>query len=230
MVGVEDVHWWHVAKRSLISELLRDHSVGRVLDVGCGGGAVMKLLTGRGTVYGLDSSPISLRSARDRGFSTLSAADAIALPFSDGAFDVVMALDVIEHLESPDVVLREMRRTLQPDGRVIVTVPAYMWMWSYADHLLGHYRRYTRKRLTQELVEAGFRIERATYFHSWLLPLAWAFRRVKGFLGRGRSMDDFPLHPLANRLLLGITRAEMRLLRRMDLPFGLSIAAIARRR
>lgn len=229
MVGVEDIHWWHVAKRALVSDLLPRHSLRRILDVGCGGGALMQLLSSRAIVYGLDSSPISLRSAKDRGFTTLSAADATALPFSDDVFDAVMALDVIEHLESPHAVLREMRRVLHPDGTVIVTVPAYTWMWSYADQLLGHYRRYTRKRLVRELIEAGFTIGRATYFHSWLLPIAWVFRRVKGALGKVGSTDDFPLRPLPNRLLLGVTRAELRLLLKMNLPFGLSIAATARR-
>lgn len=101
-------------------------------------------------------------------------------------------------------------------------------MWSYAHHVLGHYRRYTRRRLEAELSNAGFDIERLSYFHSWLLPLAWLFRRLRSVTGRTESADDFPVPAGVNRVLLGVCRAELSLMSRLDLPFGLSLLGVAR--
>ena len=117
---------------------------------------------------------------------------------------------------------------LTPQGTLIITVPAFQWMWSYADHVLGHYRRYTRPMLAAELEGAGFRIERISYFHSWLLPVAWVFRKLRALTGRTESADDFPVPAPINRALNGVCRLELWLMSRMDLPFGLSVFAVAR--
>jgi hypothetical protein len=101
-------------------------------------------------------------------------------------------------------------------------------MWSYADHVLGHYRRYTKPHLVRELEDAGFEVARVTYVHSWLLPVAWTFRKVRGGMGRGDTADDFALPGPLNRLLLGVSGVELRLLSSLDLPFGLSVLALAR--
>ena len=102
--------------------------------------------------------------------------------------------------------MEEVKRVLKDDGVVIVTVPAFQWMWSHTDHALGHYRRYTRASLVSEFDKAGLSVERATYFHSWLLLVAWTFRRLRGLFGKDEGADDFmPPAPL-NRMLLGLTR------------------------
>lgn len=228
MTTAEDRHWWHVAKRELVKTVLR-RSEGDALDIGCGGGALVADLNGARNAIGVDLSSQALGHARARGLPRLAHAEATSLPFRDGSFASALALDVIEHHPQPERMLAEARRVLADDGLIVVTVPAFAWMWSYADEMLGHYRRYTKDMLRSDLEAAGFQIERVTYFHSWLLPIAWLFRKARKALRRTDGADDFEVPAWLNNLLLRMTRAEQRLLRRRDLPFGLSVLGVARR-
>ena len=142
------------------------------------------------------------------------------------SFSTVLALDVIEHHAQPEALLREIDRVLVTGGRVVVTVPAFQSMWSYADDVLGHYRRYTKRQLVDELTSAGFVVRRASYFHSWLLPVAWFFRTVRTMLGRTGGADDFEVPAALNRVLLAVCSLERRYFERHDLPFGLSVIAV----
>jgi SAM-dependent methyltransferase len=178
--------------------------------------------------FGVDLSPQALHHGQGEGLSRLARADASALPFESDSFSIAAALDVLEHHPHPERLLQEVRRVLTAQGTLIITVPAFQWMWSYADHVLGHYRRYTRRMLAAELEGAGFRIERISYFHSWLLPVAWLFRKIRAFTGRTESADDLPVPTIVNRILLGVCRVELWLMAWFDLPFGLSVFAVAR--
>lgn len=222
-------HWWYVAKRRLIAKYWPAlPSTARCLDVGCGGGAVL-LEAGKFVhAFGVDLSPQALHHGQGEGLSRLARADASALPFESGSFSIAAALDVLEHHPHPERLLEEVRRVLTPQGTLIITVPAFQWMWSYADHVLGHYRRYTRSMLAAELEGSGFHVERLTYFHSWLLPVAWVFRKLRALTGRTESADDFPVPAPLNRALLGVCRLELWLMSRRDIPFGLSLFAVAR--
>ncbi len=237
MTSSEDKHWWYQAKRRLISTSLKNGIAAieaakpgqaRCLDIGCGGGAMLAELAESMPAFGVDLSSDALGHAHNRGLNLLVSAEAGALPFASGSFSVALALDVLEHHARPEELLREVNRVLGPGGILIVTVPAFQWMWSYADHVLGHYRRYTKGRLANELSSCGFEIERVTYFHSWLLPIAWFFRRLRALTGRTDSADDFALPDPLNRLLLKISEYEMGLLKEVDLPFGLSVLGVAR--
>jgi SAM-dependent methyltransferase len=229
MAGAEDRHWWYVVKRRLVRELIARHAPpGPCLDVGCGAGATMVDVGRARPTFGVDLSLQALAHARRRGLTGLVCAEAGSLPFAPGSFASVIALDILEHHGTPELLLEEIHRILRPGGLLVVGVPAYQWMWSYADHLLGHYRRYTRGALAAELREAGFAPERLTHLHSWLLPVAWGFRRVKALIGRGDTTDEFTLPRHVNHLFLGLGLMEIRLLRRRTLPFGLSLFALAR--
>ncbi len=227
MLASENEHWWHIAKRRLVLQLLDGLPSGHCLDIGCGGGAMLAAASKTQSVVGIDLAPRALEHARGRGLSRLVCGEAGRLPFESGSFNAVLALDVIEHHARPEVVLAEALRVLASNGRLIVTVPAFRWMWSYADHILGHYRRYTRAELERELRAARFLPERLTYFHSWLLPLAWLFRKLRPIFGRADSADDFALPGVLNRLFLGFSLAEFKVLAHRDLPFGLSVLAVA---
>jgi len=230
MNNSEDEHWWYVAKRRLVAGTLNEFgNGGRCLDIGCGGGAML-LETGESVpAFGVDLSDHALDHAYARGLKGLVKAEAAALPFARNSFGSVLLLDVLEHHAQPDQLLREIREVLDPDGVLVVTVPAFQWMWSYADHVLGHYRRYTRAGLSAELTASGFVLERVSYFHSWLLPIAWAFRKLRSLLRRTDSADDFSVPAPLNRLLLRMALTEARLLKRFNLPFGLSVLGVARR-
>jgi ubiquinone/menaquinone biosynthesis C-methylase UbiE len=231
MTGNEDSHWWHVAKRRLVAaQIPTDLAPRRCLDVGCGGGAMLVDASKLGDVVGMDLSEHALKRARARGVRALVMSEAAEVPLAAGSCSAVLALDVIEHHAQPEALLKEISRVLVPHGRLIVTVPAYQWMWSYADDVLGHYRRYTRPRLAQELSSAGFTLRRVTYFHSWLLPVAWSFRMLRTIFRRTESADDFQVHPTLNRMLLGLCTIESKFSKSKNLPFGLSVLAIAEKR
>jgi len=231
MTGSEDRHWWHVAKRRIVAgQLEMSLPPRRCLDIGCGGGAMLAEAATRGGAVGTDLSVQALAHARTRGLHALVLCEAAAVALAPASFSTVLVLDVIEHHAQPEALLREIDRVLVPGGRVIVTVPAFQWMWSYADDVLGHYRRYTKRQLVDELTSAGFVVRRATYFHSWLLPVAWFFRMLRTLAGRTGGADDFEVHPVVNRVLLSVCGLERWLLERVDLPFGLSVMAVGEKR
>lgn len=233
---LERDHWWFRARRSILSGLL-DASVplgagARVLDLGPGSGVNLPILRERGRVCVLDMSRFSLDSCRALGAAALVQGDATVPPFRDESFDLVCALDVLEHLRDDARALRECRRVLRRDGRLFVSVPALGVLWGRQDVLSDHHRRYTRGQLQRRLVEAGFEIERLSYFNSILFaPILGVRLCMRPFLRwtvRGGS-------DLAVRLPLGLDGLLYRLfamegpwLRRRDLPLGVSLLALAR--
>lgn len=229
MSNSEDGHWWYMAKRQLVISSLESYpGTVKCLDVGCGGGAMVAEAGRSRLAFGVDLSTQALDHARSRGLTGLTRAEACALPFAPGAFDAALLLDVLEHHARPEALLKEIRQILNPDGILLITVPAFQWMWSYADHVLGHYRRYTKDMLRTELEASGYTVQRLTYFHSWLLPVAWTFRKIRSLLGSTDSADDFEVPAALNKILFKIAQIEMKLMDRgHDLPFGLSVLAIA---
>lgn len=230
MSTLEDQHWWYRAKRQVVmTSLARAGHQGRCLDLGCGGGATLLAADHMWPSFGVDLSTQALDHASGRGITRLVRAEAGALPFAEKSFGAALALDVLEHHARPEDLLKALRRVLTPDGLLVVTVPAFQWMWSFQDHVLGHYRRYTKARLERELLAGGFTVIRLTYFHSWLLPIAWVFRRLRTMVGATDSSDDFKFPAPLNWLLFQFCRAEMWLMKHVDLPFGLTVLAVAQK-
>ena len=236
MARLEREHWWFRAKRALVlDELGRsgDANGGAAADLGCGTGAMAAdlLTAGFTTVIGTDLSPAALELAADgTGGAGWSAARAEDLPFADGSFRASTSLDVIEHLDDDVAGLREYRRVVADGGLVVVAVPAYRWAWSDHDVALGHRRRYTKGSLRRSVEAAGLRVERVTYFHSWLVPPALVLRRTPvGRLLKGSAEEASFVSPRVNALLRAVAEVERRVLRRIDLPLGLSVLAVARR-
>jgi ubiquinone/menaquinone biosynthesis C-methylase UbiE len=226
-------HWWYRARRELLRDLL-DGKVRRggvAIDVGCGTGEVMALLhdAGAGVVAGTDLSPHALGHAAGRvEHGSLLASRAEQLPLADSCADVVVSLEVIEHLDSDLVALAEYRRVLRPGGTLLVTVPAYESLWSEHDEWAGHRRRYSAGQLTRAVGRAGFEVERTTYYFSFLVPPAFLVRRTPLRRLVNTTDEAASSSPLVTKVMAGAAKAERALLRRFDhLPFGLSIAAVA---
>lgn len=236
MAGVERDHWWFRAKRRLVTAALdgSGEARGRLVDVGCGTGAtVIEVGTpDYDLAVGIDPSAHALDLARaDRiAGPEFLRASAERIPLGDDRVDALTSLDVVEHLDDDVAALSEYRRVVRPGGAVVLTVPAYAWAWSDHDEALGHRRRYTIPELERSARLAGLEIERATYFHSWLVPLALLIRRTPlRRVARGRTQDEVSLAaPWMNRLGNALARAEAALLGRFNLPFGLSILLVAR--
>ena len=263
MHELEDEYWWFVARRDLIAGLLTDLNLSkplRILDIGCGTGAMLDVLAPYGDVVGADYSPEALSYCAQRGASSgqrykLARADIRRLPFQSGSFDVVTAMDVIEHIDDDGAALREIARVLRPGGALLATVPAYRSLWSEHDVALHHYRRYTAHNFRRVIAQADLGIDKLSYTVSALFPAIWAYRTVNRAIGRlrgqaqisngGNSIQpgaagqnesgDAPQADLVsfaqpiNRALIGLQKAETALVRRTCLPFGVTVVAVARK-
>jgi SAM-dependent methyltransferase len=230
----EDRHWWYRGRRTVLEGVLGglDLPAGtRILDAGCGSGRNMIELARYGAVTGVELSETSVALARERQCGEVVAGSVLEMPFPDHSFELAVSLDVIEHLEDDLTALREMRRTVAPGGALLVTVPAYQWLWSGHDEINHHHRRYTRRSLQHVAEQAGWRQARTTYFNSLLLPVAILLRvldRVNTKTTES-SLDLWvPPEPL-NWVLERPLALEAAMIKRGGrIPAGLSLLALFR--
>jgi SAM-dependent methyltransferase len=218
----------------------------RVLDVGCGAGNMIHHLARYGPVVGFDNNSKPLAVARDRGYVAGQGLGE-AMPFPDGAFDIVAALDTIEHVEDEAAILRECARAVRgpdpaegrPGGLLVLTGPAFMFLWSHNDVVNHHYRRYTLGELRRKLAAHGFRVRRAGYNNFFLFPMAAALILLRRLTGAAPDLaapdtdeDAYqvemePASPLMNAVLSVVGRIEAALLRHVGLPWGTGFLLIA---
>jgi SAM-dependent methyltransferase len=232
----EQSHWWFVGRRTLVFDQIErcyPHRTDlQMMDVGCGTGLNMKSLARYGDVTGVDLSSLALEFCRTRGHARLVRAPIERLPFADNSFDLVTALDIIEHLDDDVAGIREIWRVLKPGGRVFVLVPAYKFLWSLQDEVSSHRRRYVRAQLRAALRCSGLTVERATYANTLLFPVVLFGRMALKVVRRYNTslQNENGLHPgWSNEILKAIFKAEAPLLRAFDAPFGVSILAIAKK-
>lgn len=244
----EATNWWFVARERILCDLIEreiltdsaaagsqdgsavDSGSGRrFVDIGCGGGGFVETLKRYGFAIGVDASPEAVDFARRRGVDVRQGRLPDQVQLADESFAVVTMLDVVEHIDDEQATLGTAFRLLHPGGHLMITVPAYDFLWSYHDTINGHKRRYTRNRLRQVLEESGLMVKKISYFNTILFPPIAAIRLLRRFVGDGAQADS-PLVPrLANRLLTGLFAAERWVLRWGSLPFGVSIVAVARK-
>ncbi len=237
----ERFFWWNVGRRHILKDALKRHlgtpgTAREILDVGCGPGGNMLFLKEFGAVTGLDSNGEALRYARDEPYKDLIQGTLEQLPFHDNSFDVVAALDVIEHVEGDTQALKETFRVLKPGGILLVTVPAYAWMWSAHDVVLHHRRRYSRNELRTKVLQTGFSIEALSNFIIPSIPFRAVkiiIKKIKGILKLGSSQtlqtDDVILPTALNFLFILWLHIERYAMKAFSLPFGSSILVIARK-
>jgi len=235
MREVEDQHWWYVGRRRIIASWVESvcRELGprrpRILDVGCGTGANLQMLAEFGVAEGVDVSAEALDFCRARGLGAVRQGAAETLPYEDAQFDLVTGLDVVEHLDDDVAGLSEMFRVLRPGGRVLLFVPAFMFLWGVQDDVSHHRRRYTLAELKGKLDAAGLTVERASYANiTFFAPILFGriLMRLTGL--RPASENNINISAL-NGLLSRVLGAESWWLRRMSFPFGVSAICIARR-
>ena len=236
MARVDEGHFWFKTRNEVIEAAICTIAVEqpRILEIGCGNGNVLRRIDSPPRrVVGLDLYGEGLAVARKRISTTLVQGDAGRPPFWP-VFDIVGLFDVLEHLQDDLGAMHAALSTLKPGGHIVVTVPAHQSLWSYADEVAHHVRRYQEEELCARLDKAGFEVEFSTPFMSALLPLAWAVRRGQS-LARHKNSEKMSaeLAPpaLMNRALAKVLAFEpKRVSQRRRIAFGMSIIAIARRR
>ncbi len=240
----EDDHWWFAGRTwsllHMLDRVIEPDGAKDVLDVGSGAGNMFHHLARYGRVVGVDNNPKPIAIAHERGYDVRQG-EAEDLPFDADAFDLVALLDTVEHCEDDLAVLGECQRVCAPGGHLVVTVPAFMWLWSHNDELNAHVRRYTAGELEQKLEQVGFQIERTTYNNFFLFPMAAALILLRRgaeqepelgsphFDEESYQVEMEPAPPLMNALLKSVTWTEAQILRWLNLPVGTSIICIAQK-
>jgi SAM-dependent methyltransferase len=247
LFAVEDRHFWFRARNQIIANIAGQISPtlaadSKVLEIGCGTGNVLRFLEKafpHNTVFGMDLFAEGLRYARQRTSCPLIHGDMDAPPFRT-RFGMIGLFDVLEHLPNDAKTLRQIHSMLEPDGILLLTVPAHSVLWSYFDEAAGHCRRYEQAGLKRTLINAGFRIEYLTQYMATLFPLIWLGRRLAAFFAPpaggkpDREYDlviqELRIIPVVNGLLAFLLAQEARFIaRRCHVPIGTSLLAVARK-
>jgi 2-polyprenyl-3-methyl-5-hydroxy-6-metoxy-1,4-benzoquinol methylase len=231
MQDLGSTYWWYRARAEIVVDVVQRYLArgSRLLDFGCGAGQISTRLHNVGyDVIAADTDHEMLAVCRQAGLATC---DLNTMWPDDDAFAGIFIGDVLEHVAEDEQLLRRLRRAIQPKGYLIVTVPAYDFLWSGEDHVSGHVRRYNRRQLCNQASSAGLHVVRSTYFNSFLLPAITCMLLYKRVF-RPQDMyrtDVQPLPHWLNETLYRIFASERPILRRLALPAGASILLVAQR-
>jgi len=236
MFEVQNYHWWFVAKKQIIMATVRqltNENSGKkieILDAGCGPGLMLNELQKVGTTSGMDFSDDAINFSRQHFEGVLKKCDLPSVvPFAKNSFDLLLALDVVEHIENDVGALEVFQRLLKSGGCGILTVPAFMFLWSEHDEINHHKRRYTLPEFKQKILAAGFEIEKISYYNTLLFPLVATVRFLNKLLKRKSDSDVELPGKMVNSILKRIFLLEKSLLKFFNLPFGVSLIAVVRK-
>jgi len=236
MDEVEGSHWWFVGRRAILETFLRQicsrletsDSGLKILDVGCGTGANLEMLSQFGEPQGVDVSDDALEFCKRKGLNVQKGL-AETLPYDDEAFDLTTALDVVEHLDDDVAGLREMFRVTKKGGYSLIFVPAFMWLWGVQDDISNHRIRYTKQQITDRLEKAGYTIERATYANWTFFAPILAGRTLMKITGiKPESENNVNISAL-NGIFGKLFSSERFWLKNINFPFGVSIVVVAKK-
>ena len=233
MIELQEEHWWFVARRDVIQSFIKmqmpQSSTNKVLEIGCGVGGNVGLLSQSGHYRGIDmhKPAIDYCSEKYPQFEfECTRVEEISQEFNSNKFDSIYLLDVLEHIDDQVAILKSAQNYLTQSGKILVTVPAFEFLWSPHDEFVHHVRRYTKAGLKRVLVDAGYKVERISYFNSILFPLALTQRLGMRLLNRKLSTHLSTPPAIVNWLFKVIFAQEAWILKRTNLPVGLSIIAV----
>lgn len=229
---IEATHWWFVERRALLVRMIRSLGLGdnaRVLDIGTSTGTNLRMLRDQGFTRftGVDLSEDAIRWCAEKGLGEVRQGDVCALPLPDASFDLVLATDIIEHVDRDDIALKEIARVLRPGGHALLTVPAFESIRGLQDRVAHHKRRYLKHQLLERVQQAGLVPGRAFYFNSLLFVPIWLARRLIDLLRLPLASEGEVNSPWINAVLLRIFALDTRLAQTGMFPFGVSILAVA---
>ena len=231
MAELQEHHWWFKARKEILGRVLHGIDLPEnceILEIGCGTGGNLSMLASLGTVYGMEMNKQAAQYAKQSsGQPVLEGALPGPIPYQQ-QFDLVCLLDVLEHIEDDDSALAAIKPLLKPGGRIVLTVPAYQWMFGKHDVLLHHFRRYTKRSLAERCTGNGITINKLSYFNTMLFPLA-AVARIIDRLSSGKQSTGYNIpHRIVNSLLFRIFRIEKFFLKHWNLPYGCSLIMLGK--
>lgn len=231
MAELDGRHWWYRARRDILADLIARRiqlpKDAHILEIGCGTGHNLEMLARFGRVDGIEIDEAARDIASGRLGHKVMDSPLPELPgIEDRSYDLVAILDVLEHVEQDREALASIARKLRPGGKLLITVPAFPWMWSAHDEVNHHKRRYTRATLRKVIGESGLELEMMSWFNSLLFPLAAAARLAGRVTGKQDSDDKMPPAPV-NALFEAVFGLERYALGRVPFPPGVSLVAIA---
>ena len=235
---LEDGHWWFKARRDIVARLMANFPKNaRVLELGCSGGVLIKNLKARGflDITGLDISGKAIKKCKERGIENAIVGDAADTKIAGKKFDVIIASDLLEHMEDDSKALKEWHRLLDKNGSLIVFTPAFRFLWSGHDVSNQHYRRYAKKELLSLLKKTGFEVEKSGYWNFFLFFPTACIKLVQSKKTEetdAKKRDQLGKSgSISNTLFSGLLKMEnASLCAGIPFPFGVSVFAIARKK
>lgn len=236
MEKFEKTYWWHVGKKHLVKYLVEKYTKAanlNILEIGCGAGEITQDLQKYGTVLGNDVSETALAACRSKGFQNLLYGDINQLDLSSYTkkFDLILALDVLEHIQNDMEAMQRIIKLLKPGGIFLVAVPAYKFLWSSHDEALEHKRRYTSFEIITKLKDTGFSILKNSHFVFWsFFPIALV-KFLGNFLGRNAypKSSYIELPDFLNNFMIKVLEFETRMIDKLYLPLGTTIVVVAKK-
>jgi ubiquinone/menaquinone biosynthesis C-methylase UbiE len=232
--NLERSHWWFVGRRKLLKSLLSSLNIQRgspIIDIGCGVGSNLTLLGSMNfKAIGIDLEIYSLLLAQKcHSGVTLVNGDLLKLPIKSNSINLIIATDILEHLDEDSMGIREIHGTLIQGGKAIITIPAFKFLWGVQDVVGMHKRRYSKKEFKRKMEQEGFTILKLSYFNFILFFPIFFARRVIRLLGLRIESENKMNSPLINFCLKTIFSLEPYILKYCSFPFGVSIYCIAKK-
>lgn len=231
---MEEKHWWFVGRRKLFAREIFDLAIGKedaILDVGTSTGTNLRMLRDLGycNIKGLDESPTAIEFCEKKGFGRVDRGDVCAMPYAEQSFDLVLATDVVEHVDLDGSAVSEIARVLKCGGYTLLTVPAFESLWGLQDEVAHHKRRYIKKGFVRLVAESGLIPLRHYYFNYLLFLPIWAARRLINLLSIGVDSENEIGGPLTNSILRTVFALDVKTARWIKPPFGVSALVIAQK-
>lgn len=237
LVELKKNYWWHIGRRFILIKFLKrwfpiSNTKSLILDFGCGTGENFEILSKFGQVIGIDNSEVAVKFCQQKGHLA-KLINGNNLPFPDKSIDFITVLDVLEHLDNDVDIFMEYKRVLKESGRILITVPAYKFLWSEHDKAMKHRRRYIASELQTKLNQSGFKILKMNYIFTFVFPLVLfyrIFRRIFPKKSYQSKVSYVILPKFINQFFVRIMQIETFLVDKINLPFGSSIIIVAEKK
>ena len=238
---IEEKNWWFISRRDMILQLIKKICSNKnvnILEIGCSGGPLIKFLHQKKflNISGIDISQNAIKLCKKRGLKNVKVMDGAKTTFNDDKFDLIIASDTLEHIKNDNSALLEWYRILKPNGKLIIFVPAFNFLWSSHDEINHHFRRYSQSELRKKIKQTKFRIISTSYWNFCIFLPVMELRLIQRLIDNKKSRYHvgkttpfgiktliYKLNPFINRFLIYLLAVENYFLKFSNFPFGVSI-------